>query len=192
METITKQEITLSKYLDYTNNNVLYTHTKEIINGTKFTTRHKNPIFIGKVMDYLKDKIDSSEDQEKETTTLKEDLIYLSNDFQRVALYRNNILRVGRKNAFKEYLLGLPSNINIPFYYNEMFDLIAELVEDEKLKDETITYNITGGYYKGNKIIYTICTSSMCDFYYKMIEDAINKLLKINKLKPLYELEIIG
>lgn len=180
-----------TKFIDHlklTENQVYYSYRRE---GNMTGTSISNT-FKGRVMDYLKDCVDSSECQEKESTTLKEDLTYLLNEFQRVALYPNNIQRVSRRNAFKDYLMGLPSNINIPFYYYDMFSLLADLLEDKKLKDDVIEFKVKGGHMDGKTINYVICTESMCEFYYNMIEQGINNLLSANDLPVLNDLDLIS
>ena len=184
------REIDIVNYLKSTSNKAYYSY-RYIDGNENFTEISVNETFNGRVMDYLKDCIDSSDYQEKESTTLKEDLECLLSEFQRVALYTNNIMRISRRKAFKDYLLGLPSNINIPFYYNDMFNLLAELLEDEKLKAEIVEIKIDHGHMEGKTLKYTITIDSMCDFYYKIIERGINDLLKTNKLPQLDDLDLI-
>ena len=187
------KEIDIVTYLKLTKNKVYYSY--RYINGDEnFIEVYVNETFNGRVMDYLKDHIDSSEYQEKESTTLKEDLVCLSSEFQRVALHRNVIMSRnsgGRKEAFKDYLLGLPSHIHIPFYYYDMFNLLGDLLKDEKLKDEIIELKVDSGYLKGKTLKYTITLDSMSDFYYKIMEQGVNDLLKVNNLPQLHDLEII-
>jgi len=145
---------------------------------------------IGRVMDELKDRLDSSEYQEKESTTLKDDLELLSSEFQRVALFRSNIMRVGRNGAFRDYLQGLPSHINLPFYYNDMFNFLADILEIPELKDELIKVNHETGL-KLN-LHYSIDASSMSEVFYTLIERAINELLLAHELPTLFDLDIIN
>jgi len=187
------KEIDIVRYLKLTKNKVYYSY-RHIKGDENFTARSINETFNGRVMDYLKDCIDSSEYQGKESTTLKEDLVCLSSEFQRVALHRRVIMNrnsKGRKEAFKNYLLGLPSHIYIPFYYYDMFNLLGDLLEDEKLKDEIIEIKVDSGHLKGKTLKYIITLDSMSDFYYKIMEIGVNDLLKVNNLPQLHDLKTI-
>ena len=131
-----------------------------------------SPRFRGKMMDYLKDRIDASEYLGKDETSLTENLQCVLDEFQHVALFRNNIMRIGRKNAFKDYLMGLPSHIQLPFYYHDMYNLFCNIFETEEIRK--------------------VETEEISEFFYKSIEQAFNDLLHINGLPLLNDLEIKG
>lgn len=179
-------EQSVKEYLRDTKNKIYY-RVEEV--SPSITHTYNNPLFKGRMMDYLKDKLDSSEYLEKEETTLEEDLQYLCDEFQRVALFPNNIQRVGRRGAFKDYLLGLPSNVNIPVYYFEMYTMFSKILEDEDLAEELIDSNRRNA--EGEKIFIEIPTNEMSEFFYEEIERAVNNLLVVHNMPTLNDLDIL-
>jgi len=118
---------------------------------------------------YVSSSLDTT-DYTGSNNSVKDSLKILLDEFQRGALYRNNILRIGRRNCFKDYLLGLPSLLNIHFYYFDMYELFKSFSGVDVTQFET---------------------DVISDLYYTYIERAVNSLLKDNDMITLDELDII-
>jgi hypothetical protein len=102
---------------------------------------------------------------------LKKGLMNVLEDYRQTTLYRDNILKIGRDNAFKEYLQGLPTILRVPFMYGDIADIMAKYTEDEGIKDLPI--------------------GDIDDFYWMMLERAFESLLNDYQLKSLTELDLI-
>lgn len=123
-------------------------------------------------MDYIKDNIDSSGYLSQPTTTLKEDLEVLSSEFQRVALFPNNfrVMKGNYQRMFTDYLQGLPSHVQTPYYYSEMREVLTKILRVKDLD------NFEDG--------------AISDFFYSQFYYAVNNLLAVHGMEQLFELKI--
>jgi hypothetical protein len=129
-------------------------------------------VFKGRMMDYIKDHLDIEwTDERPGDTDLETGLILLSSEFQRVALFENNIRRIGRRRVFRDYLQGLPSTLSIPFYY---YDMRIDLIK-----------------LTGCEMIKSLDDDIISDLFYHLIERAVNNLLSMQDMKTLDELDLI-
>ena len=137
----------------------------------------KPDVLRARLMDYLKDHLNCEgfeEESREDKTELENSLQVLCDEFQRVALYDNNIRRIGRKNAFIDYIQGLPGNITVQFEYFKMYEDIAKLFNMEV------------------KQLHNLDTDVIANLYYFLVERAVNDLLNVHSMLTLGELEIIN
>lgn len=111
--------------------------------------------------------------------TTRNALKLLISEFQRVSLFRNNLMRVGRRNAFYDYLMGIPGIINFPFMYYDQFELLKEWTGVD-LRD--VKKRSGEDYFYG---------SDISEFFVWHIEKAVNDLLKEHGLPKLDDLKIL-
>ena len=95
----------------------------------------------------------------------------LQEDFSRTSMYRENVLRHGRRGVFMEYLLGLPSLLSVPYFYGDMADFIVEVTGEQKVLD--------------------LDPWEVDFFYWAHVEYAIHTLLREHGLRPMGDLDII-
>ncbi len=138
-------------------------------------TTLSSEILRGRFMDYAKDNVNCEgfeADIIEGKTTLENSLIILTKEFQRVALFYNNMMRIGRRNAFIDYLQGLPSGMTFQFEYYKMYEDLAKIFEVESL--------------------HHLETDEISNIYYFLVERSVNDLLKANNITTLDELELIN
>ena len=102
---------------------------------------------------YILENIDNSGyDNEKELTTPKQKLQFLQDTFKQE--YGFQIARTGEQKARADWLSGLPSSINIPFYNNEILALAKKMGSLRANPTEKQEQQVIDGYwnYMSNQI----------------------------------------
>lgn len=107
----------------------------------KLTDRqYSNRFYDKKILD----SIDGS-NYGKNLKTDKEKLEFLKETFK--SEYGFNIQRMGERKAFSEWLQGLPSAINLPFYNDDILKLARESKSIPQKTTESYDRKIIDGYY---------------------------------------------